>query len=342
MTNSDATSSWEFSYDANGLRTQRTDYNHYNYYYGAYEHYEYQYDSSGRLIYMDHMGDTMYFSYDPVTGFPQTMIRYGMVFYYVTNSRGDVMAILDDSGNYCAVYEYDAWGNVLYASDCNDWIIAEYNPLLYRGYIYDWETGLYYLQSRYYDPEIGRFINADGLVSTGQGLTGNNMCAYCGNNPIIYSDPYGLWTMGFNIGGNITFGVGASVSIGIFWDDDGNIDWQWSYAVAGVNNTNTIGAVDAGVGLAFQYTNRDTVYDLYGPATYVGASGGPSWYVGGDVITFADASDPEASIDGFQITGGIGIGVDVHVVESDTKPVRSQPKSSRDILTFKEKLMVRR
>ena len=182
---------WEFTYDANGLRTQRTDYNHYNYYYGAYEHYEYQYDSSGRLIYMDHMGDTMYFSYDPVTGFPQTMIRSGMVFYYVTNSRGDVMAILDDSGNYCAVYEYDAWGNVLYASDCNDCIIAEYNPLLYRGYIYDWETGLYYLQSRYYDPEIGRFINADAYAATGQGFVGNNMFAYCNNSPVIFKDPSG-------------------------------------------------------------------------------------------------------------------------------------------------------
>lgn len=223
MTKNNSSSSWDFSYDANGLRTQRTDYNHYNYYYGAYEHYEYQYDSSGRLIYMDHMGDTMYFSYDPVTGFPQTMIRSGMVFYYVTNSRGDVMAILDDSGNYCAVYEYDAWGNVLYASDCNDWIIAEYNPLLYRGYVYDWETGLYYLQSRYYDPEIGRFINADAFAATGQGLIGNNMFAYCGNNPVNMADttgnlPFFLLTAAIGaVAGAIIGGVTAAKNGGNIW-----------------------------------------------------------------------------------------------------------------------------
>ena len=62
------------------------------------------------------------------------------------------------------------------------------NPLTYRSYIYDHETGLYYLQSRYYNPTWGRFLNADAFVSTGQGLLGNNMFAYCNNNPVIYID----------------------------------------------------------------------------------------------------------------------------------------------------------
>ena len=65
------------------------------------------------------------------------------------------------------------------------------NPLRYRGYVYDTETGLYYLQSRYYNPTWGRFINADGYASTGQGIIGNNMFAYCGNNPVIRHDPTG-------------------------------------------------------------------------------------------------------------------------------------------------------
>ena len=64
------------------------------------------------------------------------------------------------------------------------------NPLRYRGYYYDSETGMYYLQSRYYDPETGRFINVDGLVSTG-GFLGFNMFAYCKNNPVMLSDPSG-------------------------------------------------------------------------------------------------------------------------------------------------------
>ena len=67
------------------------------------------------------------------------------------------------------------------------------NPLRYRGYVYDAETGLYYLNSRYYNPIWGRFINADGFVSTGQGISGNNMFAYCGNNPVNHSDSSGMF-----------------------------------------------------------------------------------------------------------------------------------------------------
>ena len=65
------------------------------------------------------------------------------------------------------------------------------NHLLYRGYVVDKGTGLYYLQSRYYDPNVGRFINADAFASTGQGILGNNMFAYCGNNPVMFADSSG-------------------------------------------------------------------------------------------------------------------------------------------------------
>ena len=68
---------------------------------------------------------------------------------------------------------------------------ARFNPLRYRGYYYDTETGLYYLNSRYYDSVAGRFINADGYISTGQGLLGFNMFAYCGNNPVMFFDYFG-------------------------------------------------------------------------------------------------------------------------------------------------------
>ena len=72
---------------------------------------------------------------------------------------------------------------------------ANGNPIRYRGYYYDAETGFYYVSSRYYDPEIGRFINADGYVSTGQGVFGYNMFAYCGNDPVNRKDPTGqFWS----------------------------------------------------------------------------------------------------------------------------------------------------
>lgn len=91
--------------------------------------------------------------------------------------------------------------------------------------------------------------------------------------------------------------------------------------VPGVDGTASIGALDVGLGGTLQVTDRDTVYDLYGPATTIGASGGPLWYVGADVVSFSDVTASNAEINGFQLTGGIGYGVDVHVVESYTRPV---------------------
>ena len=70
------------------------------------------------------------------------------------------------------------------------WLAAQVTFFAFSGYVYDTESGLYYLQSRYYNPETSRFINADILVSTGQGLLGNNMFAYCGNNPVSRIDSY--------------------------------------------------------------------------------------------------------------------------------------------------------
>ena len=109
-------------------------------------------------------------------------------------------------------------------------------------------------------------------ATTGQGVLGNNMFAYCNNNPVMGYDPYGKWTMGFSVGGNVTLFLGVSISIGIYWDDEGNVDWQWSYSVPGVDDTVTVGVCDAAGGVSFQYTEADTVYDLYGATSYVGGS----------------------------------------------------------------------
>ena len=112
------------------------------------------------------------------------------LYYYVLNAQGDVSAILDSGGKIAASYDYDAWGNcTVYTS--SDAAIGDLNPLRYRGYYYDAETGFYYLQSRYYDPAICRFINADTYLSTGQGMLGHNMFTYCGNNPVNYCDSSG-------------------------------------------------------------------------------------------------------------------------------------------------------
>ena len=90
-----------------------------------------------------------------------------------------------------ARYHYGPWGELLYIANgsnadvsSDSTHIANINPIRYRGYYYDTETGFYFLQSRYYDPQTHRFINADGYISTGQGILGYNMYAYCNNNPI--------------------------------------------------------------------------------------------------------------------------------------------------------------
>ena len=107
-------------------------------------------------------------------------------YYYVLNLQGDVVKLIQANGHVVAQYTYDAWGNVSSSGR-----LAEINPLRYRGYYYDNETGFYYLQSRYYDPANRRFINADSYASTGQGFVGTNMFAYCNNSPVFLVDSYG-------------------------------------------------------------------------------------------------------------------------------------------------------
>ena len=108
-------------------------------------------------------------------------------YYYILNLQGDVVKLIGTDGSIAASYTYDAWGNILSSSGT----MANINPLRYRGYYYDGETGFYYLQSRYYDPVNRRFLNADSLASTGEGFTGTNAFAYCGNNPVSYHDEGG-------------------------------------------------------------------------------------------------------------------------------------------------------
>jgi RHS repeat-associated protein len=103
-----------------------------------------------------------------------------------------VYKIVDASGNVVASYTYDAWGKVLTATGT----MADINPIRYRGYYYDSETGLYYLNSRYYDPETGRFINADNLAvldADTETPIQYNLFAYGFNNPINMSDSSGNW-----------------------------------------------------------------------------------------------------------------------------------------------------
>ena len=149
-------------------------------------------------------GKTIDFVYDE-NNQPLAMKYNNTLYYYVLNAQGDVVRIVNSSRSVVASYTYDPWGKIISSSGT----LADINPLRYRGYYYDSETGFYYLQSRYYDPEIGRFINADSYASTdATGLLSTNMFAYCENDPVNRSDPSGEF---WNIVVGAALGAGMEV-----------------------------------------------------------------------------------------------------------------------------------
>ncbi len=150
----------------------------------------YTYDSDGKLIKQSNGLD---FFYD-TTGIAG-LVKDGEYFFYRKDAHGNVIAIINGDDGLIARYEYDAWGNnVVTDKDGNPVTsgIGVLNPFRYRSYYYDTETELYYLQTRYYDPELGRFISQDSIeYAAPETINGLNLYAYCGNNPVMYVDPAG-------------------------------------------------------------------------------------------------------------------------------------------------------
>ena len=186
----------DYKYNLDGVRTQKGDI---------------QYIVDGTRILAEKRSDrTIYYIYDesgsPV-GFTQKLASGAVeAFYYVKNLQGDITELLDYKLDTVAVYSYNAWGEILSVTDSSgneitdESHIANINPIRYRGYYYDTETGFYYCGSRYYNPVFCRWINADGYASTGQGLLGCNMYAYCGNNPVNYIDSDGEFPVAIGAG----------------------------------------------------------------------------------------------------------------------------------------------
>ena len=179
----DGTTTWTYTYDANGMRTSRSN---------GTTTYEYVYNGDS-LVQMTVGSNKLYFANGGVK-------FNNAQYYYVTNLQGDVVAIQNSTGAVVVQYTYDAWGNVLSTTGSMASTLGTLNPIRYRSYVYDLESGLYYLQSRYYDPEVGRFLNADAYTSTGQGLLGNNMFTYCLNNPVVLVDPSGNYCVMYHTG----------------------------------------------------------------------------------------------------------------------------------------------
>jgi RHS repeat-associated protein len=169
-----------FEYNEDGLRQQKT-------YNGVVTNYYY---NGSVLIGMQRGTAKERFSYD-ASGNVVSVIHNGTEYYYLRNAQGDIVKLIDASGATVVEYTYDTWGKKVSTTGSLAGSLGLVQPFRYRGYVYDWETGLYYLQSRYYDPEVGRFISADVLLSTGQGVLGHNCYAYCLGNPVGMSDQSG-------------------------------------------------------------------------------------------------------------------------------------------------------
>ena len=170
--NQAAGKTWTYAYDDGGRRITKTvNGMAYNYHY-----------LGDQLVELTWGGNKLHFTYAS-TG-PLSVNCNGTEYFYVKNAQGDVTGLVSASGTRVVSYSYDAWGNLLTTTGSLAATLGEQNPLRYRGYVYDTETGLYYLQSRYYNPGWGRFINADSLIDN-RGVHTQNVFAYCGNNPII-------------------------------------------------------------------------------------------------------------------------------------------------------------
>ena len=148
-----------------------------------------------------------------------------MQYIYRRNIQGDITHIYDNNGVEKAKYTYDAWGNHKVLVKENDKYIdisgniayntniGNINPIRYRGYYYDVESSLYYLNTRYYDPQIGRFINADEITildETQAQIHGLNLYMYCGNNPVGMIDPSGRKPKWWQW---VLFGIGAALVV---------------------------------------------------------------------------------------------------------------------------------
>ena len=209
-----------YEYNADGLRTEKL--------YGT-TTYKYYYDGD-KLLRQSWGPEYIDFLYD-ATGEIYGLIYDGTQYFYVKNAQGDVVQIRSVWGTAVVEYEYDAWGNILSIDGLYADTLGDKNPIRYRSYYYDHETGFYYLQSRYYDPQVRRFISADdpGMLGATGAFLSYNLYAYCENNPANCFDPYGYLVLSTTWVG---FALDMVFTLFAGW-------FKWSYDIIGMGLSKT-------------------------------------------------------------------------------------------------------
>lgn len=207
-----------FSYNDAGLRTEKT-------VNGSTRRYIW---NSSQLMADVGANDAFYFHYSSggeLIGYTYKTADAETECILVKNQQGDVEKVIATDGTVLASYTYDAWGNVL----TSEGSLAAANPIRYRGYYFDTETSLYYVSSRYYDPEVGRWTNTDReLAGVDGSVKGYNLFAYCHNNPANMADPEGNWpkwlTGALNVvSGTLQMAAGAALGAAAGWTGVGAV-----------------------------------------------------------------------------------------------------------------------
>ena len=264
----------KYKYDDDGLRTEKS-----------------TLSATIKYVYMDGVltaqsgrDHFFYFYYDgngEVIGFNYSNGSTSGVYFYVKNLQGDIISILDSYGSEVVSYEYDEWGKLLNISGSEASALGKKNPFRYRSYYYDEETGFYYLQSRYYDPGIGRFVNADDpdvLAFSGTDVLGTNLFAYCGNNPVNKIDSDGYYGTPIQwacaaIGGYIGWRFGHYVAKKFGYEKS---NWQYWTIRAGV----TVGGAVIGWFTGKAMLKVITKFLLTKPARMAKLPGVVLWFLG--------------------------------------------------------------
>ena len=336
----------EFTYNVDGLRTSKkmtnVDLTHNYYYVGSRLEYEAISDDTALWYFYDADGNPSGIRYKDNSG---TVNDY----YFVCNWRGDVIQIYNASGTLVGSYTYDAWGKVTEnATSADTQNITETNPIRYRGYYYDTETRLYYLKSRYYDPAVKRFLNADSMTDGATKIHGTNLFIYVGNDPVNNSDDSGQgriknaikwivkkvlrpvvkhiqkriskrsFTYSRGVNASATPGIFAfNIQGGVSIDSKGNVAFQGGFS-GGV----TIGSPGASIMAYSLRTNAPDAIDLEGLGYQIGGS-----FSAGVTVGFDFNIIPSSQKTYYGISENIGVGTpgaELHVVWGETRSLNKK------------------
>ena len=260
------------------------------------------YTVGGKLL-AEKTGDRVLTFYYDDQGAPVSVELNGTRYYYHRNLQGDVIGLYIYTGAQVVSYTYDPWGKLLNITDTSGTDIGALNPLRYRGYYYDTETGFYYVSSRYYDPEIGRWINADTLdvlflpyYNMGQ----YNLFSYCNNDPVNDRDDDGQlsWLAKIAIGvAAIAIGVGITAATG---------GAALPALVAGTEAACVAGAISAGTSAATTAVRSAVSGESFSTVVQKSAKAAVDGFADGFMAGGIAAGASQVASGGFKIAAKLG------------------------------------